>query len=117
MRHHDKNRKFGRPTKQRRAMLSALARSLVLHERIETTEARAKELRPFIEKLVTKGTKQTLASRRLLAARLGDDVAAKKMTEDIAPRFADRAGGYTRIVKRGPGGGDAGERATIEFVA
>lgn len=97
-------------------MMSSLARSLVLNERIETTEARAKELRPFIEKLVTKGTKQTIASRRLLAARLGDDTAAKKLADQIAPRFGQRAGGYTRIVKRGPRGGDAAERAIIEFV-
>lgn len=88
-----------------------------MHERISTTEAKAKELRPFIERLVTYGKKGTLASRRLAKARLGDDAAVKKLFETIAPRYADRAGGYVRIVKRSRrGANDARKLAYIAFV-
>ncbi len=112
-----KSRAFNRPTSQRRALLRAQARSLILEERISTTEAKAKELRPFVERLVTYGKRNTLASRRLAKSRLGDDVAVKKLFETIAPRYAGRAGGYTRVVKRTRRGtGNAAKLAYIAFV-
>ena len=112
-----KARTFGRPTNQRRALMRSLARSLVLEERISTTEAKAKTLRPFIERLVPYAKKNTLASRRLTKARLGDDEAVKKLFESIGPRYAERAGGYTRVVKRTVrGANDARKLAYIAFV-
>jgi|SRR3989344_1729208 len=108
---------FNRPASQRRALLRSLARSLVIHERISTTEAKAKELRPFIERLVTYGKKNTLATRRLAVERLQDKVAVKKLFGTIAPRYASRAGGYTRVVKRAKrGANDARKLAYIAFV-
>ena len=93
------------------------ARSLILHERISTTEAKAKELRPFVERLVTYSKKNTLASRRLAAARLGDAEAVKKLFDAIGPRYESRAGGYTRIVKRAKRGVNDGRKlAYIAFV-
>ncbi len=97
--------------------MKSLARSLVLEERISTTEAKAKSLRPFVERLVTYAKKDTLASRRLTKSRLGDDEAVKKLFESIGPRYAERAGGYTRIVKRTlRGSNDARKLAYIAFV-
>lgn len=117
MRHHDKNRKFGRTKNQRAALLRSLAVALITKERIRTTEARAKELRPFIEKLVTKGRADTVASRRLLLSRLGGgEKATKKLVEEIAVRYKDRNGGYTRIVKLAPRVSDGSKMAVIEFV-
>ena len=118
MKHHNAQRKFGRVRRQRTALLRSLARSLILHERIETTEAKAKELRPFIERLVTHGKTDTLAKRRLVAARLGQaETEMSKLFSSISPRFKDRTGGYTRITKLGPAGADARKKAVIEFVA
>lgn len=112
-----KARTFGRPSNQRRALLRSLARSLVMHERIGTTEAKAKALRPFIERLVTYAKKNTLASRRLTQTRLGDKDAVKKLFDSIGPRYATRAGGYTRVVKRAKRGmNDARKLAYIAFV-
>jgi large subunit ribosomal protein L17 len=112
-----KPRSFNRPANQRRALMRSQARSLIIHERISTTEAKAKELRPFVERLVTYGKKGTLASRRLAKARLGDDDAVKKLFEAIAPRYEGRAGGYTRIVKRAKrGANDNRKLAYIAFV-
>jgi large subunit ribosomal protein L17 len=112
-----KARTFGRPSNQRRALMRSLARSLVLEERISTTEAKAKTLSPFIERLVTYAKKNTLASRRLTKATLGDDEAVKKLFESIGPRYAERAGGYTRVVKRTVrGANDARKLAYIAFV-
>lgn len=108
---------FHRKSGQRTALIKSLARSLVLEERISTTEAKAKALRPFVERLVTYAKKDTVASRRLSKARLGDDAAVKKLFESIGPRYADRAGGYTRIVKRTlRGSNDARKLAYIAFV-
>ena len=103
MRHHKKGRTLGRSSDQKRALMRGLAKSLIMHERISTTEAKAKELRPMIERLVTHARRDTVASRRLVAARLGGDgVAVKKLFTAIAPRYKERAGGYVRIVKRAP---------------
>lgn len=97
--------------------MRSLARSLVMHERISTTEAKAKALRPFVERLVTYAKKNTLATRRLTVAKLGDQEAMKKLFTAIAPRYANRTGGYTRIVKRTKrGSNDARTLAYIAFV-
>lgn len=112
-----KARTFGHPASQRKALLRSLARSLVMHERISTTEAKAKALRPFVERLVTYAKKNTLASRRLTKTRLGDDAAVKKLFDSIGPRYATRSGGYTRVVKRTErGASDARKLAYIAFV-
>ncbi len=112
-----KARVFGRPANQRRALMRSLARSLVIHETISTTEAKAKELRPFVERLVTYAKTNTLASRRLAISRLQDEAAVKKLFTAIGPRYADRKGGYTRIVKRTKrGANDARKLAYIAFV-
>ncbi len=112
-----KARVFGRPANQRRALIRSLARSLVIHETISTTEAKAKELRPFVERLVTYSKKNTLASRRLAQTKLQDPEAVKKLFDSIGPRYVDRAGGYTRVVKRGKRGlNDARKLAYIAFV-
>lgn len=115
MRHHNSNRKFGREKNQRRALLRSLAESLALKGKIKTTEPKAKELRPFMEKLVTLGKKQTLASRRLLESRIGQ-LAAKKIAGTLAIEYKKRAGGYTRITKMLPRRTDASPMAVIEFV-
>jgi len=116
MRHHNKNRKFGREKDVRKALLKSLALSLVEKEKIRTTEAKAKELRPIIEKLVTRARKEDLASRRIIASRLGSQKGTKKLFENIAPRYKDRSGGYTRIVKLPARKSDAAKMAIIEFI-
>ena len=117
MKHHKGARKFGRERNERRALLRGLLRSLILHESIMTTEARAKEIRPLIEKLVTKSRTNTPASRRLISARLGGAPReTKKLFDSIAPKYKDRAGGYTRIIKVRSGSADARRNASISFV-
>lgn len=97
--------------------MRSLARSLIIHEGISTTEAKAKELRPFIEKLVSHARLDNVANRRLVSSRLGnDDEIVKKVFGSIAPRYANRPGGYTRIVKRAPNAVNARENAYIAFV-
>jgi large subunit ribosomal protein L17 len=108
---------FARKAGPRRALMRSLARSLVLEERISTTEAKAKALRPYVERMVTHAKTGTVASRRLVKARLGDDEVVKKLFESIGPRYATRKGGYTRIVKRVTRGkNDARKLAYIAFV-
>lgn len=116
MRHHNSNRKFGRKRDQRDALLKSLAYALISEEKITTTEAKAKELRPYIEKLVTRASKKDLSSLRLLVSRLGSKDSAHKLINVIAPRYQERGGGYTRIVKLTPRKGDASKMAVIEFV-
>ncbi len=115
MRHGNVNRKFGREGNQRRALLRSLARNLVIRGRIETTEARAKEIRPLVEKMITKGKAPTLAGRRALITALGDARSAAKLIA-TAEGYQGRSGGYLRIVKMGPRKGDAAPMAIIEFV-
>ncbi|MDO8742491.1 MAG: 50S ribosomal protein L17 [bacterium] len=115
MRHGNANRKFGRKTNQRHALIKSLAYSLTLKGKIRTTEAKAKELRPFMEKLVTLGMKETVASRRLLEARVGKE-AAKKIATELSPSYKGRSGGYTRITKMVRRVSDGAPMAYIEFV-
>ncbi len=115
MRHNKTGRKFGRVRKVRKALVRSLMRSLVLHEKIRTTEPKAKEIRPKIEKLVTRAKSGNLASRRLVTARI-DAEGAKKLVEEIAPRYKERAGGYTRIIKLPARKSDNAKMAVIEFV-
>lgn len=117
MRHHVKTRTLHRTRRQRTALLRSLARSLVLQEGIVTTVAKAKELRPFVERLITTSKKNSIASRRDVATRLGGAAdAVKKLHTDIAKRYEKRAGGYTRIVRLGRVGKRNGESARIELV-
>jgi large subunit ribosomal protein L17 len=116
MRHLKKGRKFGRKRKLRRSLLRSLLNNLVKAEKIKTSEAKAKEIRPLIEKLTTTAKKDTLSNRRRLAKTLGTEQ-VKKIFKDIAPRYSQRKGGYTRIVKLGKRkSGDASPMAIIEFV-
>jgi len=116
MKHHKGGRTLGRKKGQRTALLRSLARSLVLHEKVTTTTARAKELRPFVEELVTYSKKSTIASRHCVQSRLGSLEAVRKLHDTLAPRYAKRMGGYTRIVKLGRVGKRAIESASIEFL-
>lgn len=104
MRHHQQQRTLGRTRRQRTALMRGLAVSLIENGALRTTEARAKELRPFMERLITLGKKGTIATRRIAAARLGEPnvKVIKKLFEEIAPHYHDRSGGYTRVVKMGP---------------
>ena len=116
MRHRVAHRKLGRTTEHRMALLRNLAASLISHERIRTTEAKAKELRPFVEKLVTLGKRDSLHARRRALAVLPQKDSVKKLFGEISPRFSARPGGYTRILKLGPRQGDGALMAFIEFV-
>src|SRR3989344_9346056 len=113
MRHGNANRKFGRVTKQRKALLNSLARSLVLHEKIKTTEPKAKELRPFIEKLLTNAKKGTVAARRNISTMIGKE-AAKTLVDILSKKYVGRKGGYTRVVKMGQRKSDGALMAIIE---
>ncbi len=116
MRHHSGTRKFGRKMNQRDALMRSLARNLINEGRITTTLAKAKSLRPYVEKLVTKAKTGTLASRRLLISRLQGEPEVKALFETVAPKYKGRAGGYTRIIKLSPRELDAAPMAMIEFV-
>ena len=118
MKHHDKKRKLGRPRGQRIALMRSLALSLIKHGKITTTEAKAKELRPYIDRLVTKAKAGSVASRRLLLSRLyNQEKAVSKLISELAPKYSDRNGGYTRVLKLSTKRkGDASGMAVIEFV-
>jgi large subunit ribosomal protein L17 len=117
MKHHKAIRKFGRTRNARHALIRGLAISLVRHGRIETTEAKAKELRPYIETIVTKAKIDTVANRRLVASRLINQAPeTAKVFNEIAPKYVTVAGGYTRIIKLGARLSDAAPMAIIEFV-
>src|SRR5216683_3670619 len=117
MRHRKAGRKLNRSPSHRLALKRNLAMALFQHERIITTVAKAKEVRPFVEKLITLAKKNTLHARRLAVARLHDKEMVAKLFTEIAPRYADRPGGYTRIIKRHERRlGDAGHTAFIELL-
>jgi len=115
MRHHKKGKTFGRVRKVRTALMRDLTCALIEREKITTTEAKAKALRPKIEKIITKGKKKNIASIRSLTSELGT-VQAKKVYDTLSPRFLNRAGGYTRILKMAPRKSDNSPMAIIEFV-
>ena len=116
MRHRVSGRKLSRTTSHRRAMFRNQLCSLIEHERIRTTVAKAKELRPLAEKMVTQGKRDSVHARRMVRRWVQDRDLISKLFDEIAPRFAERPGGYTRIVKLGPRLGDAAEMAILEFV-
>jgi large subunit ribosomal protein L17 len=117
MRHHNNVRKFGRDSSQRHALLKGLVLSLISHGKIQTTEAKAKELRPFVEKMITKANLGTLSSRRLIISRLYNLTSeANKLINEIAPKYKNVSGGYTRITKLPRRAGDASKMAVIEFI-
>ena len=116
MRHAKTHRKFDRRPDHRRAMLANLAASLIKHEQIITTLPKAKDLRPVVEKLVTLGKRGGLHARRQAIAQMRDLAMVKKLLEVLAPRYKDRHGGYTRVLKAGFRYGDSAPVAVIEFV-
>lgn len=116
MRHRVAGRKFGRNTNQRKALLKGLAVSLIINDRITTTEAKAKTVRPVVEKLVTLAREDTEHHRRLVMARIGNEIATRKLFENLGPRYEGQEGGYTRIYKLGVRQGDAAPMCLIEFV-
>ncbi|KLE35860.1 50S ribosomal protein L17 [Aurantiacibacter luteus] len=116
MRHGIKGRKLSRKSQHRIAMFRNMAAALIKHEQITTTVAKAKELRPYVEKLVTLAKRGGLSNRRLAHARLLDDAQLVKLFDVLAERYADREGGYTRIIKAGIRQSDAVQMAIIEFV-
>ncbi len=116
MRHGMSGRKFNRTKSHRRALLANLANALLKHEQITTTLPKAKDLRPYAERLITLGKRGTLHARRQAAATLRDDKIVAKLFSALAERYKDRAGGYTRVVKAGFRHGDAAPMAVIELV-
>ena len=117
MKHHKAFRKFGREKNQRKAFVRSLLINLIRHGRIETTLARAKEIRPMIEKLVTLAKEDTVARRRLIMSRLlNQDIEVGQLFKDYAPKFKAVDGGYTRILKLPTRLSDGAEKAVIEFV-
>jgi len=116
MRHRKKGRHFSRTAEHRESMLRNLATSLILHGRIETTVAKAKELRRYAEPLITKAKRGDLHSRRLAARKIQDRTALAKLFNELGPRYAERPGGYTRVLQLGHRAGDAADVAIIELV-
>jgi len=116
MRHKRQGRRLGRTTSHRKAMLSNMAIALFQHEKIETTEPKSKELRRTAEKLITLAKRGDLHARRRAARTIRDKVILKKLFDDIGPRYAERNGGYTRIIKLGTRFGDGAHMAMIELV-
>ena len=116
MRHRKKGRKLSRTASHRRATLRNMAQNLFTHGRIETTTAKAKELRPYAERLITLAKRGDLHARRLAGAKIGDRQVLGRLFDEIGPRFAERPGGYTRILKLGARKGDAADMSLIELV-
>ena len=116
MRHRAKGRQLSRTASHKKALLNNLATSLFKHDRVVTTEAKAKELRPFAERLITLARRGDLHARRLVERRLKDKDVTHKLFADLGKRFASRPGGYTRIVKLGHRAGDGAEVARIELL-
>jgi large subunit ribosomal protein L17 len=116
MRHRKAGRQLRRTSEQKLALMRNLATSLIENGAIETTEAKAKELRPFVEKLITKAKAGTLHARRLAVRHIHKRAAADKLFQEIGPRYAARKGGYTRILKTGHRKGDGADMARIELI-
>jgi large subunit ribosomal protein L17 len=116
LRHHRKGKKLGRDSAHRKALYSNLAGALIEHGRIHTTLAKAKAVKPIAEKMITLGRRGDLAARRQALAFLRSNDVVTMLFSDVAPRFKDQAGGYSRIVKLGPRYGDAAEMVYLEFV-
>jgi large subunit ribosomal protein L17 len=116
MRHRRAGRKLGRDSAHRKALYSNLAGALIEHGRIKTTEAKAKEVRPIVEQMITLGKRGDVAAHRQAVAFLRSKSVAHMLFSEVAPRFADRPGGYTRVVKLGPRQGDAAPMAYLELV-
>lgn len=116
MRHRKKGRQLSRSPSHKKATLRNMATELFRHERIRTTKAKAKELRPYAERLITIARDDTVHARRKVARKIADRDVLGKLFDDIGPRFADRPGGYTRILKLGPRRSDSAEMALIELV-
>ena len=116
MRHNRKVNHLGRKSGHRKAMLSNMASSLILKKRIETTEAKAKALKPYVEPLITKSKEDTTHNRRVVFSYLKDKNATAELFRTIAPKIADRPGGYLRVLHTGFRPGDAAEMALVEFV-
>ena len=116
MRHRKVGRQLRRTSEQKLALMKSLAKALIERGAIKTTEAKAKELRPFVEKLITKAKTGTLHNRRLAGAKVPHRATADKLFQEIGPRFATRKGGYTRILKTGHRKGDGAEMARIELI-
>ena len=116
MRHQKAGRKLGRDSAHRKALYGNLAAQLIEHGRIRTTEAKAKEVRPIAEQMITLGKRGDVAAHRQAVAFLRSKSVAHRLFAEVAPRFADRQGGYTRIVKIGPRQGDAAEMVYLELV-
>jgi len=116
VRHRAKHRQLSRTASHRKALLANMATSLFQHERIVTTEAKAKELRPYAERLITLARRGDLHARRLVESRLKDRAVAQRLFKEVGPRFATRPGGYTRIIKLGHRAGDGAEIARIELL-
>ncbi len=116
MRHRKAGRKLGRNQSHRKAMFRSMASSLILNGRIETTIQKAKEMRPIVEKLITLGRDDSLNARRRAAAYLRGNAPVKHLFEDVSPRYLDRPGGYTRILRTGTRPGDAASMAILELV-
>ena len=116
MRHKHKGKKLGRDSAHRRALYANLVCALIEHGRIKTTEAKAKAVKPFAEQMITLARRGDLAARRLAIAKLRSVDAVHILFSEVAPRFADRPGGYSRIVKIGPRSGDAADMVYLELV-
>ena len=116
MRHRVSGRKLGRRVAPREALLGALVSQLIRHERVTTTEAKARAVQPVAEKIITKGRDATLANRRIALAALPDKNAVKRLFDEIGPRYANRPGGYTRMIKLMPRKGDSAPMALLELV-
>ncbi len=116
MRHHKTGRKLGRDSAHRKALYANLASALIEHGRIQTTEAKAKEVRPIAEQMITLGKRGDISAHRQAVAFLRSKPVVHRLFAEVAPRFADRPGGYTRIVKIGPRRGDAAPMVYLEFV-
>lgn len=116
MRHRVAGRKFGLPSDQRRALLRSLMRALFSHDSIETTEARAKDVRILVEKCITTAKAGDLHARRLVRRSIPDETLVKRVVDEVAPRYKERLGGYTRITKLGPRKGDCAMMVKLELL-